>query len=137
MCINICIRIYIYTYIYIYIYIYISIYIYVYYIYVYIYIYIYIYTYIYLYIHIYIYVYIYIYTYIFIYIYIYRVAGLGYLHRHSIVHRDIKTGNALLNRDGVVKLAGAPLLDVFALCLACLCACTQVHRYRSVRPSRN
>ena len=38
--------------------------------------------------------------------YTYQImSGLGYLHRHSIVHRDIKTANALLNRDGVVKLA--------------------------------
>ena len=33
------------------------------------------------------------------------LSGLEYLHRHCIVHRDIKCPNCLLGTDGVVKLA--------------------------------
>ena len=32
------------------------------------------------------------------------VAGLQDLHRHKIVHRDIKCANVFLNKDGTVKL---------------------------------
>jgi len=33
------------------------------------------------------------------------VQGLSYLHSHKVLHRDLKAGNVLLNRDGKAKLA--------------------------------
>ena len=33
--------------------------------------------------------------------------GLEYLHGCRVCHRDLKGGNVLVTRDGVVKLAGA------------------------------
>ena len=31
--------------------------------------------------------------------------GVAYLHKHKILHRDIKSANILLNDEGIVKLA--------------------------------
>jgi serine/threonine protein kinase len=39
--------------------------------------------------------------------------GMNYIHKQSILHRDIKSGNLLLTKDGVLKIADFGLGRVF------------------------
>ena len=39
--------------------------------------------------------------------------GLEYLHAHNMIHRDIKSGNILLNNDHRIKLADFGLSNMY------------------------
>ncbi|KAI0988705.1 hypothetical protein GJ496_006146 [Pomphorhynchus laevis] len=42
--------------------------------------------------------------------------GLYYIHRHGILHRDMKSANILLSQDGVIKLADFGLAKLNTIC---------------------
>lgn len=41
------------------------------------------------------------------------VEGIAYLHQQGIMHRDIKGGNLLLTKDGILKIADFGLARAF------------------------
>jgi len=41
------------------------------------------------------------------------IEGMAYLHEQGIMHRDIKGGNLLLTKDGVLKIADFGLAREF------------------------